>query len=94
MIEADIQRKRDVDEKLGLAPHDAWRLECVQHDPSNPLPCSDADKARYPKGRVVLKVSAELEGDAGAATAEDDDLVAMIRGGAAVGDAGTAPDAN
>ena len=31
----------------GLPPRDAWMMECVQEDPTDPQPCSAADLAKY-----------------------------------------------
>src|SRR5882672_905928 len=33
--------------KDGLPPRDAWMMECVQEDPTNPQPCSPEDRAKY-----------------------------------------------
>ena len=33
-------------------PREAWRLECVQEDQTQPQPCSEEDKKRYPGGNM------------------------------------------
>jgi len=38
--------------KDGLPPRDAWMMECVQEDPTNPQPCSPEDRAKYPGGQM------------------------------------------
>jgi len=38
--------------KDGLAPRDAWMMECVQEDPSNPQPCTETDIAAFPAGQL------------------------------------------
>jgi tripartite ATP-independent transporter DctM subunit len=87
LVQDDIKAKRADDERRGLTPREAWRLECVQNDPSNPLPCSEEDKKKYPKGQLPVveqpKVVAKPAADAG----DDDDLLNMILGGAKEGGA-------
>ncbi|MGD0525416.1 MAG: TRAP transporter large permease [Polyangiaceae bacterium] len=51
-VTSDIAVVRAKAEKDGIAPRDAWMLECVQEDPSNPQPCSLADMAKYPGGQL------------------------------------------
>jgi C4-dicarboxylate transporter DctM subunit len=51
-VAADVAAVRAKAEKDGIAPRDAWMLECVQEDPSNPQPCSEADMAKYPGGEL------------------------------------------
>jgi len=36
--------------ELREPPHDAWLLECVQHDRNNPQPCTDEDKRIWGNG--------------------------------------------
>ena len=57
----------------------------MQADPSNPLPCSEADKKKYPKGQMPeTAATAAPVIDAGApTTTEDEDLEALIKGGEA-----------
>jgi tripartite ATP-independent transporter DctM subunit len=80
----DIKAWRMRAEKENRTPREAWKLECVQQDPSNPLPCSDEDKKKYPKG--VMPESATTAAaspvDAGAAKpmSDDDELEALISG--------------
>jgi C4-dicarboxylate transporter DctM subunit len=51
-VKADVVAARAKAEKDGVAPRDAWMMECVQEDPSNPQPCSRADMAKYPGGQI------------------------------------------
>ena len=89
-IRGDIKAIRAEADKGGYAPTEAWKLECVQADTSNPLPCSDADKLKYPKGQMPeLAATAAPVVDAGPSTSEDEELEALIRGG----EAGAAPKA-
>ena len=82
LVLSDIQDWRTRAEKEKRTPREAWKLECVQHDPSNPLPCSDEDKKKYPNGQMPEPAtSAAAPVDAGAsATSEDDELEALIKG--------------
>jgi C4-dicarboxylate transporter DctM subunit len=36
----------------GLPPRDAWMMECVQEDSTNPQPCSLEDRTKYPGGQM------------------------------------------
>jgi Na+-transporting NADH:ubiquinone oxidoreductase subunit NqrE len=80
----DIKAWRVRAEKENRTPREAWKLECVQQDPSNPLPCSDEDKKKYPKGVMAepAKAAASSTVDAGAAKAmtDEEELEALISG--------------
>ena len=80
LVVDDIQEWRNKAEKEERTPREAWKLECVQHDNSNPLPCSEADKKKYPNGRMPEKAAVVTTPDAGAAMSEDDALDALIAG--------------
>jgi hypothetical protein len=47
LVRSDIALARANATKEGGPPREAWRLECVQENPSDPLPCSPADKEAY-----------------------------------------------
>ena len=79
LVESDIAAVRAKADKDGVAPRDAWMLECVQEDPSNPQPCSPADMAKYPGGQLVTTPA-----PGGSAAVPDDN--------AAAPDAGCNPD--
>ena len=92
LVEKDIAARRAKADARGVPPIDAWRLECVQEDPANPRPCSDADKAKY--GTTKKKdeapapaTSAAVAAKADAGSSADDDFTARISG-AAKADAG------
>jgi C4-dicarboxylate transporter DctM subunit len=51
-VAKDVAAARAKAEKDGLPPRDAWMMECVQEDPSNPQPCSLADMKKYPNGQL------------------------------------------
>ncbi|HZU81407.1 MAG TPA: hypothetical protein VE987_00750, partial [Polyangiaceae bacterium] len=46
-VAADVAGARRKAERDGVPPRDAWLMECVQEDPADPQPCSEADRARY-----------------------------------------------
>lgn len=48
-VQSDINELRARAEKDGVAPRDAWLLECVQEDRNNLKPCSPGDIARWGK---------------------------------------------
>jgi hypothetical protein len=76
----DIAAARALAEKEGRTPRQAWRLECVQFDNSNPLPCSEADRKRYPNGRMPEAAEVARPRDAGAPPSEEDAKDALIAG--------------
>jgi C4-dicarboxylate transporter DctM subunit len=46
-VEGDIAAARAKALKEGFPPREAWRMQCVQEDQSNPLPCTPEDRQRY-----------------------------------------------
>jgi TRAP-type C4-dicarboxylate transport system permease large subunit len=91
-IRKEIAAARAKSAKLGAPPADAWKLECVQDDPNNPMPCTEDERKKYPNGQntvvenpvVETKDAATVEptGDGG------EDLFAQMMG--AGGDAAAA----
>jgi C4-dicarboxylate transporter DctM subunit len=77
--------------KDNLPPREAWLMECVQEDTTNPQPCSAEEKARYPNGQMPTPVEPTQPvqptggGDAGD-TGEDDLLNQMLGGGGGGGE--------
>jgi len=80
-VAGDLAAARAKAEKDGIAPRDAWMMECVQEDPSNPQPCSPADMQKYPGGQLP-----EPANPAGAASAQPEDNPDLLP------DAGCNPD--
>jgi C4-dicarboxylate transporter DctM subunit len=80
----DIANWRTKAEKDGRTPREAWRLECVQFDNSNPLPCSPEEKIKYPNGRMPEPsedaARVKVQADAGAPQSEEDAIDALIAG--------------
>lgn len=66
-VAKDVAAARAKAEKDGLPPRDAWMMECVQEDPSNPQPCSLADMKAYPGGQVP-----EAPAPSGSAATDED----------------------
>jgi C4-dicarboxylate transporter, DctM subunit len=51
-VASDVAAARAKAERDRVAPRDAWMMQCVQEDPSNPQPCTPADMAKYPGGQL------------------------------------------
>jgi C4-dicarboxylate transporter DctM subunit len=51
-IKPDIAAARAKAKKDNLPPRDAWMMECVQEDPTNPMPCSADDRQNFPGGQM------------------------------------------
>jgi hypothetical protein len=47
LVDSDIRAAYASAAKNKEAPRDAWLLQCVQEDRSNPVPCNDEDRARF-----------------------------------------------
>ena len=80
LVLTDIQEWRDRAAKENRTPREAWKLECVQSDPSNPLPCSDEDKKKFPNGQMAMAAAPDAPADAGTPLTEDEELEALIAG--------------
>ncbi len=46
-VDGDIDKAYALAEKNKEAPRDAWLLQCVQEDRSNPIPCTPEDKKKF-----------------------------------------------
>ncbi|HVK66502.1 MAG TPA: TRAP transporter large permease [Polyangium sp.] len=105
-IAGDVAKARAQAAQDGVAPREAWLLECVQEDTNNLKPCSKEDITKWgpdghglaakeaekpkPTGDVVPAIDSGADAGADAGTDEMDDLLKQMLGGDA--DAG-APDA-
>jgi C4-dicarboxylate transporter, DctM subunit len=49
LVDSDIRAAYATAAKNKEAPRDAWLLQCVQEDRSNPVPCTDEDRERFGK---------------------------------------------
>ena len=52
LILPDIAAARADAAKTKSPPRDAWIMECVQEDRTNPMPCTDEDKKLWPNGQA------------------------------------------
>jgi C4-dicarboxylate transporter DctM subunit len=62
-VAADVSAVRAKAAKDGVPPRDAWMMECVQDDPTNPQPCSPEDRAKYPGGVQATPDNPAAAGD-------------------------------
>ena len=87
LVRGDITLARREAAKKNEPPREAWLMECVQEDRSNPLPCTATDKIAWPNGQApnVATPPNTIKKPEGAGTEEDDLLLQMMGGG---GDAG------
>jgi C4-dicarboxylate transporter, DctM subunit len=98
-VEGDIERAKAKAAEFGEPPREAWLMECVQEDRNNPLPCTEADKDKWGRGKDIIVPGAaeepEPEGEpapvddagAGAEGEEEDDLLDQM-----LGDGGKPPE--
>jgi tripartite ATP-independent transporter DctM subunit len=74
LVSGDVKAARAKADALGAVPREAWLLECVQEDRTNPLPCTEADRQRWPHGQAPAAVV-----PAAAPSAPGDDEAEMLR---------------
>jgi C4-dicarboxylate transporter, DctM subunit len=83
-IQADIAKARAVAAQVNAPPREAWILECVQEDRSNPLPCTKEDKLKWPNGQAALAAvpldTPVVAADAGTGDDDDDALLKAMEG--------------
>jgi tripartite ATP-independent transporter DctM subunit len=94
LVDADIRKAYAKAEARKEMPRDAWLMQCVQEDRSNPVPCTDEDRARWgADGRRNPYAAAAGPTAPPAATAgsDSDDLMKQMMGGAGGGGAATKP---
>ena len=71
-VAKDLIAVRAKAQKDGIPPRDAWMMECVQDDPNNPQPCSEADMKKYPGGQMPTQEAPAAGGGAPTGTEEVD----------------------
>ncbi len=88
LILRDIASARADAAKVHLPPREAWIMECVQEDRTNPLPCNEEDKKAWPNGLAPQAAEPAHAAavvvappDAGDGEESEDDLEKMIMGG-------------
>ena len=86
-IRADIREARETAGRVNSPPREAWLLECVQEDRTNPLPCSEEDRKKWPGGQLPEPAAATPQAPAAGAEpsepgtdAEDEELLKLMRG--------------
>jgi C4-dicarboxylate transporter, DctM subunit len=79
-VAADVRAARVEAENNGMPPREAWMMECVQEDPSDPQPCSAADRAKYPGGRAGAPSNAPPNEDREAPADDESSAVAPDAG--------------
>ncbi|WP_394833209.1 TRAP transporter large permease [Pendulispora rubella] len=92
-IRRDIREARETAARVNSPPREAWLLECVQEDRTNPLPCTEEDRKKWPGGQLPEPAVATPQAPAAGAEpssepgtdSEDEELLKLMRGG----DAGT-----
>jgi hypothetical protein len=92
LVETDIKNALAAAEERKEPPREAWLLQCVQEDRSNPIPCTAEDKKRFGKDGTInpyLVVEAPAPGSTAAPVdpeseaktkADQDDLMRDIMG--------------
>ncbi len=97
-VTKDIADARAKAAKVNAPPREAWLMECVQEDRSNPLPCTAEDRKAWPNGQAPEApqpvATAKPAETAAPPPSEDDDILAkMMGGGGKDGGAGKAAEA-
>lgn len=93
LVDADIRREYAKAEANKEAPREAWLLQCVQEDRSNPVPCTPEDREKFGEdGRKnpyapPEPAQPEPSKDAPSGSEDDDLLRQMLGGGEAKGSA-------
>jgi C4-dicarboxylate transporter, DctM subunit len=52
-IAGDVAAARAKAANEGMPPRDAWMMQCVQEDPTNPQPCTAADRAAFSEATLA-----------------------------------------
>ncbi|HEX9296877.1 MAG TPA: TRAP transporter large permease subunit [Polyangiaceae bacterium] len=85
LLQRDIAAARAAAAETHSAPREAWQLECVQEDPSHPIPCTAEEAALFalPTGAAVAPPDETAATDAGGAPpaeGTEDDLFRQMMG--------------
>ncbi len=88
LVDADIAKAYALAESHKEAPRDAWLMQCVQEDRSNPVPCTEEDKKKFgedgtknpyePETPTPSTEPSSAEGEGN--TADADDLLKQMMG--------------
>src|SRR5262249_6104890 len=87
LVDADIRKAYAEADRKKESPREAWLMQCVQEDRSNPIPCTEEDKKRFGKdGTTNPYAEATPQPTATAAPTDtakpgaDDDLLKQMMG--------------
>jgi C4-dicarboxylate transporter, DctM subunit len=73
-VEDEVAKIRAEAEAHGVAPSEAWALECIQQDRNNLVPCTPEDKEKYGlDGKKLAAMAAEENADGGVLAPDEDD---------------------
>jgi C4-dicarboxylate transporter DctM subunit len=61
-VAADVAAAHAKAVKEGAPPRDAWMMQCVQEDPTNPQPCTAEDREKYPNGQMPAPATGAAPG--------------------------------
>lgn len=82
LVDGDVRKAYALAESRKEAPRDAWLMQCVQEDRSNPIPCNEEDKERFGKDGTVNPYAAPSQAApvAPAVPGSDDELMRQMMG--------------
>jgi tripartite ATP-independent transporter DctM subunit len=85
LVDADIKKAYVEAEKKKESPRDAWLMQCVQEDRSNPIPCTEEDKLKFGKDGtqnpyLAAGVAAPTASASASAAPDADDLMKQMMG--------------
>lgn len=87
LVDADIRKAYAEAKKKQEVPREAWLMQCVQEDRSNPVPCTEEDKQLFGKDGTTNPYLAATPAPAATAAPEpsgkpsdDDDLLKQMMG--------------
>ncbi len=84
LVDHDIQAAYAKAKDRKEAPRDAWLMQCVQEDRSNPVPCTDEDKEKFGKNGTknpYLPPAPAVAAPTAAPGSDADDLFKQMMGG-------------
>jgi C4-dicarboxylate transporter DctM subunit len=101
LVDADIARAYTAAAARKEVPREAWLLQCVQEDRSNPTPCTEADKMKFGKDGThnpyleaePVRAAEPSPSAAPSAGADADDLMKQMMGDTPAASASAAPSA-
>jgi tripartite ATP-independent transporter DctM subunit len=90
LLDADVKAARAEAKRTNSPPREAWQLECVQEDPSHPMPCTPEEIAQYGNTYTTPSTAPDTpskpDTEGSGAEGGGDDLFRQMVGGAASAD--------